>query len=282
MIHAASELKWHCPFGMWAPLTGAIPRPGLSPDFTGCPYGCPRGTFGDRPNITSSQDFGGAKEHLEQLSERLDASSLERLDAVLSQLSPPRDVLALQSTLASRIPHIISVVYHPDGSDHQLAATVRDIRDKQSLLKATNKSGRIALWVPRQRSNKATALSWENVPPSSTAESSTVGDAFEEDFEAAHGQRSSVEMYAAPLGHSSQQDEEHSGPDELAAELHSSYVELDWHAVAAFPAASALALAAEPVDAAQHDTTDVRTTDGHEVFSREGTEGGMGELSLVI
>ena len=76
-------------------------------------------------------DFGGAKEHPEQLSERLDAESLEQLTAALSQLAPPHTVAELQTMLAALIPHIISVVYNPDGSDNELAATVRDIRDKQ-------------------------------------------------------------------------------------------------------------------------------------------------------
>jgi hypothetical protein len=89
----------------------------------------------------SGYDFGGAKHHLETLSERLDAASLEQIVNVLSQFSPPRHLPALQRTLATLIPHIISVVYHPQGSDNELAATVHDIRDKQSLL-ARGKSGR--------------------------------------------------------------------------------------------------------------------------------------------
>jgi len=86
----------------------------------------------------SGYDFDGAKQHLEQLSERLDAASLEQLTAVLSQLSPPQDVSQLQQSLASLIPHIISVVYNPEGSDNKLAATVRDIRDKQGILKGSS------------------------------------------------------------------------------------------------------------------------------------------------
>ena len=57
VIQAQNALSWHCPLGKWAPLTGAIPRPGQQgADFTGCPYSCPLGTIGDRPNITSSED----------------------------------------------------------------------------------------------------------------------------------------------------------------------------------------------------------------------------------
>jgi transcriptional regulator of heat shock response len=82
----------------------------------------------------SGYDFGSVKQHLEQLSERLDAASLEQLTTVLSQLSPPRSVSELQTTLAALIPHIISVGNNPEGSDHELAATIHDIRDKQRLL----------------------------------------------------------------------------------------------------------------------------------------------------
>jgi hypothetical protein len=140
----------------------------------------------------SGYDFGGAKEHLEHLSERLDAASLQQLTAVLSQLAQPHsrrrrssgiatpgcaggprrtssvlsvlarsnlarshtrgrsvthDVEAVQKRLASTIPHIISVVYDPEGGKNQLAATVRDICDKQRLLA---KSG-----SPRRHSQKA-------------------------------------------------------------------------------------------------------------------------------
>jgi hypothetical protein len=56
MILTTSPLNWRCPLGTWAPLTGAIPRPGLSPDFTGCPEVCPLGTIGDRPNISNAAD----------------------------------------------------------------------------------------------------------------------------------------------------------------------------------------------------------------------------------
>ena len=42
--------------------------------------------------------------------------------------------------MGALIPHIISVVYNPAGSDNERAATVRDVRDKQKLLaKATSR-----------------------------------------------------------------------------------------------------------------------------------------------
>jgi len=56
MIHVDSDLHWHCPRGKWAPLAGRIPRTGQSPDFSGCPYECPSGTFGDRHNITDAAE----------------------------------------------------------------------------------------------------------------------------------------------------------------------------------------------------------------------------------
>jgi hypothetical protein len=65
----------------------------------------------------SGYDFGDATKHLEHLSERLEAASLEQLTNVLSQLSPPRTVTDLQEMLTSRIPHIISV--DPAGSDNE-------------------------------------------------------------------------------------------------------------------------------------------------------------------
>jgi hypothetical protein len=55
---------------------------------------------------------------LHHLSERLDATSLEQLTTVLSQLSPPHDVTELQSTLAALIPHIMSVAYHGSHRVH--------------------------------------------------------------------------------------------------------------------------------------------------------------------
>jgi len=52
------------------------------------------------------------------------------------------------------IPHIISVVYDPEGSDNELAATIRDIRDKQSLM-AKSKNTDKSHAVVRLRSTKA-------------------------------------------------------------------------------------------------------------------------------
>lgn len=56
VIQAGTTLNWHCPLGNWSPPTGIIPRAGFPPDFTGCPYGCPLGTIGDRHNITDAAD----------------------------------------------------------------------------------------------------------------------------------------------------------------------------------------------------------------------------------
>jgi hypothetical protein len=56
MIAAISPLTWHCQLGQWAPLSGTIPRRGASPDFFGCPYRCPLGSFGDRTDFTTAEE----------------------------------------------------------------------------------------------------------------------------------------------------------------------------------------------------------------------------------
>jgi hypothetical protein len=82
----------------------------------------------------SGYDFGGAKMHLEHLSERLGAPALEQISREMSRWDPPRDVEALQSKLSDLVPVIISVAYNPNGTDHELTATVRDVEDKQRIL----------------------------------------------------------------------------------------------------------------------------------------------------
>jgi hypothetical protein len=79
-------------------------------------------------------EFGAVKHHRMHLSEQIDPAALEQMASVLSGWTPPRTVAELQSKLYKLIPHIISVVYHPYGSDNEFAATIRDIHDKQSLL----------------------------------------------------------------------------------------------------------------------------------------------------
>jgi len=88
----------------------------------------------------SGYDFGGAKLHLEHLNERLAAPALEQLADELSRWGPPRAVAALQSKLASQIPQIISVAYKPNGTDHELMATIRDVEDKRRLLQAQRRT----------------------------------------------------------------------------------------------------------------------------------------------
>jgi len=80
-------------------------------------------------------DFGEAKLHLEHLSERLDAPALEQISDELSRWDPPRVVEALQSKLARLIPLMISVTYKPNGTEHKLMATIRDVGDKRRLLR---------------------------------------------------------------------------------------------------------------------------------------------------
>jgi len=137
-------------------------------------------------------DFGGAKEHLEHLSERLDAASLEQLTTALSQLSPPRTVTELQKALGALIPHIISVVYNPTGSDNELAATVHDIRDKQSLLQSTSKVpsfSRILARLGTKKSVVTTTVGAQVAPsktsanfPSMAASSDADADVVDEDM----------------------------------------------------------------------------------------------------
>jgi hypothetical protein len=60
-------------------------------------------------------------------------------------------VAELQATLAALIPHIISVVYNPRGSANELAATARDIRDKQRLLAKKARESRLSIFKLKSR-----------------------------------------------------------------------------------------------------------------------------------
>ena len=82
-----------------------------------------------RTRCVRTDDFGGARHHLEHLNEVLDEAAVAQISSALSHFHPPQDVPALQDKLVELIPHIISVVYDPAGTDHQLAATARDIHD---------------------------------------------------------------------------------------------------------------------------------------------------------
>lgn len=64
----------------------------------------------------------------------LSAEALTMLQHVLTRFSPPSDVRSLQERLATLVPAIISVVYHPQGTSNEGAATVHDIQDKRALL----------------------------------------------------------------------------------------------------------------------------------------------------
>jgi hypothetical protein len=88
----------------------------------------------------SGYGFGGVKLHLEHLRERLGAPALEQITGELSRWDPQTDVEALQSALASQIPQTISVAYNPNGTDHELTATIRDVEDKQRLLQARRRN----------------------------------------------------------------------------------------------------------------------------------------------
>jgi hypothetical protein len=79
-------------------------------------------------------DFGGVVQHLEHLDERLGAGALAHVASSLACFSPTQDVDGLKAGLASLVPNIISIVFDPDGSASQLAATARDIRDKHDAL----------------------------------------------------------------------------------------------------------------------------------------------------
>jgi hypothetical protein len=85
-------------------------------------------------------EFGAMEHHLKHLSERLDQAALQQMASVLAGWTPPRTVTNLQSKLFSLIPQIISVVYHPSGTNNEIAATIRDIHDKQSLLQERESS----------------------------------------------------------------------------------------------------------------------------------------------
>ena len=76
---------------------------------------------------TGGYAYASAHEHLINLTERLKPNALEQLTDVLerSEQTPQPSVLELQTTLAAMIPLVISVLYHPDGSENDLKATVR-------------------------------------------------------------------------------------------------------------------------------------------------------------
>jgi hypothetical protein len=88
----------------------------------------------------SGYDFDSVEYHLRHLDERLDAAELEHMSSVLSQWRPPRTIAALQSKLHSFIPPIISVVYNPDGTRNEFAATISDIQDKQRMMKTRSRA----------------------------------------------------------------------------------------------------------------------------------------------
>ena len=49
------KLRWTCKLGYYMPLTGDIGTNEATADFTGCPYGCAPGTFGNRHDMTGTQ-----------------------------------------------------------------------------------------------------------------------------------------------------------------------------------------------------------------------------------
>ena len=66
----------------------------------------------------------------------MDASALDEMREVLACLSPPTEISTLQAVLEEVLPSLISVSFHPSGTDTELAATARDIEDKKSALEA--------------------------------------------------------------------------------------------------------------------------------------------------
>jgi hypothetical protein len=83
-------------------------------------------------------DFGRAKGHLDNLEAELDETARQAVvEALMRQTgltTGKHDIGTLSATLAALVPSLISVVLNPEGSDNELAATVRDIHDKQRVL----------------------------------------------------------------------------------------------------------------------------------------------------
>jgi len=84
-------------------------------------------------------DFGDAAVHLHQLALRLNEADVGQMCRALGSWTPPKELSAMAFMLSKQIPAIISVVYNPNGTHNALAATLRDIADKQALLKAGNR-----------------------------------------------------------------------------------------------------------------------------------------------
>jgi len=90
--------------------------------------------------VGSGYEFAEAKGHLTNLEEVLSESARQEVSGALVRLSDlsgeTHDIGTLSTKLAALVPSLISVVLNPDGSENELSATARDIRDKERALVA--------------------------------------------------------------------------------------------------------------------------------------------------
>lgn len=87
-------------------------------------------------------DFETARSFLHDLERQLDAANPGAVEAVRSRLAARGERFStLQRALSSTVPGIISVPFHPDGSDNHVAAVVRDIADKSARARRHSRPG---------------------------------------------------------------------------------------------------------------------------------------------
>ena len=86
-------------------------------------------------------DFEEARLLLSRLQEELSCDAVSEITRVLSSRGNGDDVSKLQANLSTLVPSLISVVYRPDGSSTELAATCRDIDERYERLVAGGVQG---------------------------------------------------------------------------------------------------------------------------------------------
>ena len=68
----------------------------------------------------SGYDFDAARQRLRSLEAQMDASALDEMREVLACLSPPTEISTLQAVLEEVLLSLISVSFHPSGTDKSL------------------------------------------------------------------------------------------------------------------------------------------------------------------
>jgi len=111
-------------------------------------------------------DFVGVRKILAQLPDSLDQPHAAVLTAVLAERQI--GVETIRDVLSDTVPQIISVVYKPKGSKHQVRATVQDINDKAALLEeqSAHKHKRAGSRVRTRTRRSVSQLSTDSTEPS--------------------------------------------------------------------------------------------------------------------